>query len=365
MGRAGEGVAFEVGRPRWEETRVAPVPRSDALDDGQVELRVDRFALTANNVTYAVAGEMLDYWGFFPAEEGWGRIPVMGFGDVLRSAHPDVDEGERYFGFFPMATHLTIQAKPHPEGVVDAAPHRSGHAPVYRQYTRTKDDPLWSADGEDALMLLRGLFLTSFLIDDFVEDNARFGARRLVVSSASSKTSIALAFQAAQREGLEVVGLTSPAHTAFVEGLGFYDTVLSYDAIESIPSDVPSIFVDMAGNADVVRRIHDVLGPALRHHAMVGATHWQAGGPSPGEPAVEPVFFFAPAQAGKRAAEWGAAGLQARLADAWGRFAKSTPDWLEVRRHSGPDAVAAVYADTLAGRTEPRHGNVLSLWAED
>src|SRR5947209_2330116 len=38
---------------------------------GEARLRVDRFGLTANNVTYAVFGEHMSYWEFFPAETGW------------------------------------------------------------------------------------------------------------------------------------------------------------------------------------------------------------------------------------------------------------------------------------------------------
>ena len=67
------------------EERPDPAP-----GPGQVLVRIDRFAFTANNVTYGVAGDMLNYWSFFPAEEGWGRIPVWGFGDVVRSSHDAV-----------------------------------------------------------------------------------------------------------------------------------------------------------------------------------------------------------------------------------------------------------------------------------
>ena len=107
-----------VRRDDFHTTRFRETETPD-LTDGQVLFRIDRFALTSNNITYAAAGDMLDYWGFFPAEEGWGRIPVMGFADVSASRHPGVAEGERVFGFFPMATHLVIDATgvgetPHP-----------------------------------------------------------------------------------------------------------------------------------------------------------------------------------------------------------------------------------------------------------
>jgi hypothetical protein len=356
-----EGSVLEVDRKQWNRTRMVAAPLPEALEEGQVLFRVDRFALTANNISYAVAGDMLDYWGFFPAEEGWGRIPVMGFGEVVQSANPDVAEGERFFGFFPMGTHLLVDAQPNPDGLTDNSAHRSQHAPVYRQYTRSSTDPLYTEDGEDLLMLLRGLFLTSFLVDDFVADNDGFGATRLLVSSASSKTSIALAFQASQRDGLEVVGLTSPANLEFVEGLGLYDRVVLYSDLESLDATTPSVFVDMAGNADVVRRIHTHLGDALRHHATVGATHWDAGGANENLPGVAPVFFFAPSQVIKRSQDWGPAKLQQHMAEGWARFRDSAKGWLEVRRHAGPEALGEVYAETLAGKASPRHGNVISL----
>ena len=47
------------------------------LADGQVRVRVESFALTANNITYAALGDMLNYWQFFPTgEAGWGIVPV-------------------------------------------------------------------------------------------------------------------------------------------------------------------------------------------------------------------------------------------------------------------------------------------------
>ncbi len=118
-----EGLDFRIRRDDW--SRCEFVTNEVSLDPpaGGVLFRVDRFALTANNITYAVAGDMLDYWGFFPADEGWGRIPVMGFADVLASSHPAVAVGERVFGFFPMSRHLLIEAEREGESVIIDARH--------------------------------------------------------------------------------------------------------------------------------------------------------------------------------------------------------------------------------------------------
>lgn len=51
----------------------------------------------------------------------------------------------------------------------------------------------------------------------------------------------------------QVVGLTSPAHRAFIKGLGCYSRVLTYDELPALAVDGGIAFVDMAG-APALRR---------------------------------------------------------------------------------------------------------------
>ena len=223
---ADAGLVFEVEKADWKRTRFVegPVPE---LAPGQVLFRVDRFALTANNISYALSGDLLGYWRFFPCEAGWGRIPVMGFADVIRSTHSGVKEGTRCFGFYPMARHLVIQpGAVSPAQIVDAAPHRAGLAPPYAQYLPTTGDAVYAQRREDQILLMRGLFMTSFLADDFFAEQDYCGARSVLISSASSKTSIALAFQVKQGGRARAIGLTSARNADFVRKLGFYDQVV-------------------------------------------------------------------------------------------------------------------------------------------
>ena len=53
------------------------------IGDGEALLRVARVGMTANNVTYALTGDSLNYWAFFPAEAPWGRVPLWGFAEVV------------------------------------------------------------------------------------------------------------------------------------------------------------------------------------------------------------------------------------------------------------------------------------------
>jgi NADPH:quinone reductase-like Zn-dependent oxidoreductase len=356
---------FQVRRDNWHECRL--VPSADAeLAPGQVLFKVDRFAFTSNNISYAAAGDMLKYWDFFPAEEGWGRIPTMGFGDVIASRHDQVAEGERCFGFFPMSNHLVIEAEAaNPHSFSDAAAHRRPTAPVYRQYTRVATDPMYDANTEDQTMLLRGLFMTSFLVDDFVADADFFGAQQFVIGSASSKTGLALAFLLAQRGIGKVIGLTSARNRKFVESLGFYDEAVLYPDVESLDAALPTVFVDHSGDGEVVNALHRHFADNLKYSCIVGATHWGAAPRATDLPGATPEFFFAPGQIQKRSQEWGPEGFQERLGGSWQRFRDASEKWLRVVRSCGPEQVEVIYREVLEGRAEPSQGHVLSMWEND
>ncbi len=358
-------IDFQVNRDDFRETRFVPGAAIDSLEDGQVLFKVDRFALTSNNISYAAAGDLLDYWGFFPGPDRWGRIPAMGFGDVLDSRHPEVEVGARCFGFFPMSRHLVIDAEASRTGIVDTVTHRSKHAPVYRTYTYTGPDALYDEGREDQTLLLRGLFMTSFLVDDLLGDEDFYGASASIVTSASSKTSIALAHLLKTRARGPVIGLTSARNRAFVLELGCYDEVVLYDDLDRIPEIIGqdgAVMVDMAGNGEVVAGVHERLRDALKYSCTVGATHWESK-PRPSDlPGPTPEFFFAPARIVKRTQDWGGAGLQQRLGASWQEFVAFSDRWLMITRHRGPEALERVYREVLSGALDPRDGHILSLW---
>jgi Protein of unknown function (DUF2855) len=355
---------FEVKRTDVHECRLVDEEPPD-LEPGQALLRVDGFALTANNITYAVLGDVLRYWDFFPTSDGdtWGRVPVWGFADVVATTHEDVAEGTRVYGYLPMSTHLVVTpGRVTPSGFVDEAVLRSALPPAYNGYSRTDVDSVHDAAHEDHRMLLWPLFFTSFLIDDFLDDNGFFGAEAVVLSSASSKTAIGTAFLLEQRKAVEVIGLTSPGNAAFVESLGVYDRVVPYDDVDSL-GDARAAFVDIAGNAAVRAGVHRAYTDRLAHSMAVGATHWDLPQGMPADlPGPAPAFFFAPDQIVKRTKERGRAGLDERVAEAWRRFVEFADGWVQIRHGFGPEAVEAAYLELVDGRTDPAAGHVLSMW---
>lgn len=371
------GLRCFVARTDLHQIRFAPDPDAPAarpLADGEVRLSVAQFALTANNITYAAFGEAMKYWQFFPAADpAWGTIPVWGFAEVQESRAEGLAVGRRIYGFLPMGTHGVVRpAALRATGFVDTSPHRAELAAAYNQYLFCDADPAWSPALEGALAVLRPLFTTSFLIDDFLAHDGFFGARQLLLSSASSKTAYGTAFcLGRRRERPRVLGLSSPANQAFARSLGCYDELLGYDAVARLDASVPTVYVDFAGNADLRRTVHAHFGAALAYSCSVGGTHRDELGPGGGLPGPRPVLFFAPAQIRKRSGPppdgWGPGGLQQRLAAAWQAFMGPVNDpvapWLRVRAAAGAEAVAAAYRAQLAGRVDPRDGLMLTLQA--
>ena len=354
-----------VKKDDFHQTKFVDAP----LPAGGTVLRVDHFALTSNNITYAAFGEAMKYWNFFPAPEaGFGVIPVWGFGTVERTSAEGIAAGERFYGYFPFASHVSVE--PVAIGATsftDGAAHRQSMARVYNQYVRTSSDALYTKDTEAEQMLLRPLFTTAFVIDDMLADNRYYGARCVILSSASSKTSYATAFLLARRGDVEIVGLTSAANKAFVEQLGCYNRVMTYGDLATLPATLPVTYVDMAGSRDLRAAVHRHFGDALKYDCAVGATNWDADRSRAAEPLPGPQtqMFFAPTQIAKRGADWGAAGFAQKLGEAWhaflGRVTAPKNPWLKVVRASGADAVARTYQDVLAGRAAPVEGHILSL----
>ena len=358
---------FTVGRDDlrrvgWRETAAAP------LGAGQARLRIGPFALTSNNVTYGAFGEAMHYWDFFPTgDAATGCIPVWGFATVTESRAEGVDAGERFYGYWPIADEATVApVRVIDEGFVDGTAHRANLPPVYNRYLRCSSDPLYRPEQEALIALLRPLFITSFLIDDFLADNDFFGARTLLISSASSKTAYGLAFCLRRRGDARnmptTIGLTSPGNADFTRSLGCYDRTVLYRDIDTLATDTTAVYVDMSGDAALRATVHGHWKDQLAYSCSVGGTHWEALGGGKGLPGPRPVLFFAPAQIKKRADD--GRGMQG-VAEAWALFVARVADvdrpWLRVVATEGRDAVLAAYQALLEGRVPGDEGRILAL----
>ncbi|MEV6349138.1 DUF2855 family protein [Actinoplanes sp. NPDC051851] len=329
------------------------------LTEGEVLLRVDRVGLTANNVTYAVLGDAMRYWEFFPPEPrgltpDLGLPPLWGFAEVVASTVPEVATGLRVYGYLPTASHLVVRpSRVDDSGFRDASPHRAELPSPYNVYRATGGDPAYRKDHEDLLILFRPLFFTSFMLADQVADNDFYGAGALVISSASSKTAYATAAELRGR-GVRLIGLTSPGNLAFTRSLSCYDDVVSYRELDRV-DDVPTVYLDLSGSPEVRAGLRDRLGDRLVRDIAVGLTGQVPNAAAAGE------VFFAPVQMRKRRLDWGADGLEERFTTAWRRFAELAGGWIDVRVSTGPDELGRVWREVLGGAVPPRTGHVIQL----
>jgi hypothetical protein len=355
---------FLVNRADLHDTKVVD-PEPLPLAPGQARLRVERFALSANNITYAALGDVMQYWNFFPAEQGWGRVPVWGFAEVVESLDERLAVGRRVYGYLPMSEELVVEVGAVDDGgFSDVAGHRAPMPGVYSRYVDAASPEDRDPDAEDQRMLLFPLFFTSFLVDDFLADNGDFGASVVVISSASSKTALGIAHRIRARGGVTLVGLTSPANVALTGDLGLYDLVVPYGAEHDLP-DGAAVYIDVSGSPGVRAAVHGRYGEELVHDMILGATHWNQLGGDPGAlEGAPPTFFFAPDRIALRQQQWGRSTLEAKLDAAWDDFAPWAATWIDFRHDAGVEALRDTYLALLDNRADPKVGHILTLQPE-
>jgi hypothetical protein len=371
------GHVFEVNKTELQKTQICPLTIQQSTAQNEVILKVDKFALTANNISYGITGDTLGYWRFFPTDEHqredncsvneWGRLPVMGFATVVSSNNDQIELGEKVWGFLPMATHVKILAgRINGSGFSDISPNRDGLSPLYSTFERVKNNPFHSTKNEDFEILVRGLFITSWLVDDFMDDNQYFSASQYLITSASSKTSIALAFAVKKRGKCPSIGITSSTNKQFVESLGCYDQVISYEEITKLDAEIPSVLVDMAGGKTTLTDIHCHFTQQLRYSCRIGATQHNDMlpadiGKDSDLPGAIPTFFFAPTQLKKRTKDWGSHETMKQIGIALLGYIDFCRSVMSIQHTKDKNDIDAIYQRILSGRADASKGEIISL----
>lgn len=361
---------FQIRRDDFSKYRLVesdPADRDEQLADGEILVKITRFAFTANNITYAATGDLLGYWQFFPPlgddAEGWGVIPVWGFAEVIASNVSDLPVGERLFGYFSPADQLIMTpVNISLQRLIDGAKHRAELPPGYNTYRRVNAEPGYDAAMDNERMLLWPLFITSFCLWDALQDNNWYGAQQVIIVSASSKTSIGLAY-ALQDDDTSppVTGITSARNLDLVNSLGLYDNCITYDAIQKIDASAPTVVVDMSGNNQILGELHTLLGDNMQFCVNVGLTHWDETAADEGVIAERSEFFFAPTHIQKRIQDWGAEGFEQKAARFFAATAKKSRSWLTLKKLVGLQGLTSVYADVCAGRVAADEGIIIEL----
>ena len=342
------------------------------LSDGQIVVRVERFAFTANNITYGVAGEDLGYWKFFPPldnpEDEWGCIPMWGFAEISQSNNEALRVGERIFGYFPASHSLILSPiKISAKNFVDGETHRRELPATYNNYVRLGGEPNYNRDLDNARALLWPLHITAFLLCDALQEDSYSGASQVVITSASSKTSIGLAQGLAEKkQSPKIVGLTSTSNCDFVGSLGCYDSIISYDELDSVDSSLKSLMVDMAGNPVILGAVHRMLADNMLKCLTVGMTHWNSS-TSANDPLGKAIlrdrteFFFAPTHLQKLIVDWGLDGYNEKVNDFMHARASQSKNWMQVKEIFGLESFLDTYKEVVSGNIDPSKGIIVTV----
>jgi hypothetical protein len=360
--------AFDSLTRRDDLTSTHQVPCAVPIcPEGGVVLAIEGLALTSNTATYAAAGNAFGYWGFYPAPAGFGRIPTWGIARVIQTRCEGVAVGLRVYGFMPLSSHVVLMPiRISTRGFIDGTAHRKALAGAYNHYGPVVGNPYISTGREADCAVLRPLVVLSFLLEADLHQHANHGAEVVIASSASSKTALAAAYLAKTRAGGSGswIGLTSAKNADFVRRTGAYAEVVTYDAIEALQKR-PSVYLDFSGNSATRARAHAHLADQLRASILIGATHWDALGAGLGAKSAlvgpKPVMFFAPDVLKVRAADWGDAGLDQRMQEAWQRVLAWTPTWLTIDQPQGAAALAVALKDLFKGEIDPSRGTYVRL----
>jgi hypothetical protein len=353
-GTEGKALSLQVARDDVHRVRIAETSPAEP-GPGEALFRVERFGVSANNVTYARLGDKLRYWDLFPAETGWGQIPVWGYLRAVASRCAEVEAGRRAFGLCPMSTHVLMRPdRGDAAGFRDASVRRSAVSGVYNAYSWADGDSPGSRAG-DLLVVLRPLFWLSFTLDNYLAEHDGL-TPSVVITSASSKAAIGLA-HLLRRRGVPTVGLTSPRHAGFVKETSEYGAVAGYDQLGALAALTGSrtTLIDIAGNPALRQEIRDQLAGRLTSVLVAGGTHGD-GGLAPGETGS----FFAPQQIRDLSRRWGWQVLQQRFTAALDGFAASAT-WLTVETAHGIGGLARVYQGVLGDNGSPAVAHVVDL----
>lgn len=361
---------FQTRKDDFLTQRLVPLD-ADTVDaplvPGQIRLAVDSFSFTANNITYAAAGDMLGYWQFYPPvgedSAGWGVIPVWGVADVIDSCCDQITVGERLFGYFPPATQVVMQPTQITEQrLMEGRAHRAELPPAYNSYTRIQQGADVDNRAEAERMLLWPLHMASFCLWDALKDKEWHQARQIIILSASSKTSTGLAYALANDpDAPPAVALTSSHNLQLVKQLGVYQHAITYDQLEQIDTNLPTVIVDMSGNSARLNQLAQLLGENLNYSIRVGLTHWADSQGDAGLDEAKSEFFFVPSYIQKRMEDWGPQGFSERSERFLDASADWSRNWLKISTVEGLSGLAEIYPDICQGKLAADEGVIVAL----
>merc|ERR1711920_880896 len=131
-------------------------------------------------------------------------------------------------------------------------------------------DPLW----DDWKMVFKEIYTMAFYMDEnlLVETGM---INSVIISCASSKTAMALAYCLRMREMRFVYGLTSAEHLDFCKSTDLYHEVYTYDQINEMATNHTVVYMDFKCDGEVRQNITLRMGTNLMYSMTLGPAVFQ------------------------------------------------------------------------------------------
>lgn len=358
-------IQMQVNKRDFRQVRLVE-PETKPLESGEVRVAIEKFALTANNVSYAIGGDDV-YWQFYPAPEEWGVVPVWGVATVTESQNPDAPVGTRLHGFYPMANTAALRLqKKNDMQFREVSAYRVPLFGLYNEYGNVTNNPKEMMDFENASCLFV-IFMTSYCVADYCDANDFFNAEQIVVSSVSSKTGFGVAklLKDNPKCAAKIIGLTSAGNREFVEKLNCCDSIVCYGDETAIDNSKTTAYIDFAANTALLGSIHHHFQDRLVESCLVGFTDWEGfeGMEALARelPGAAPHFFFHPAHQEMRDKEWGEGVFHKRGMETLFRLISENSHHWDVQWINDAETLVDKWKQLLDNKVPGRLGLMVSL----
>jgi NADPH:quinone reductase-like Zn-dependent oxidoreductase len=368
-----------------EKTKVIHPGVSNTLAENEIRLRVDKLGLTANNKFYMDFGEQPSFHfnaAYPTGDETLVNIPAWGLATVIESNVPDVPVGQTYRGFLQLADTIQFPVTPSENGGFNVV--RDKVHVAYNSFVKVSSALASANDTESDIALVTWPgFVTGYGLCQQLVRRQYYGASTVILTSASSKVSLAASYFLKQQGNVpvKIIGYTSASNKDFCIQTGLYDDVVTYD--DTLETNEKCVLIDVAGNGSLYHRLQPKLikvlavgnsndiseesstfkqfswiGTMKLIMTFMGMSNWFR---SWLNPQLELFFVFDIMQELKQ--ELGQAKLDVQMDAAMKEFVDAiiTNKWMTVRTCDSLESIQQAHVDICKGNVKPSEAVVVDM----
>jgi len=235
-----------------------------------------------------------------------------------------------------------------------------------------QQQPEEAVDGEASLLedwrlVLKEIYTMAFYMDEnLLVDTGMINS--VIISCASSKTAMALAFCLRMRDMRYVVGLTSREHLDFVRSTDLYHEVYTYDEADALPNNRTIVYMDFKCDGELRQQITLRMGTNLMYNMVLGPAVFQNRMKDQVfEKRAREVLFDESSWRERRrmVAEVTKTGRNEKLKDSFPAFVQRMRQHVKLRRASGGQAFKDMYDAVYSNSASPADAYICTLHEEE